>query len=120
MVVVFESCFENYESLRVLANVLSANKAQFSTLSPYISKVAGIQIALVAKEGIAECEIQMLSALDDLIQKSKRLPKEAELPISIGVWTFLLLYRDILRRYKHMSRSNEAPVIGNSECTFNN
>jgi hypothetical protein len=100
-------------------NVLSANKTQFPTPSSYISQAAGVQIALVAKQGIAECEIQMLSKLDDLIQKSKRPPKEAELPIWIGVWTLILIYRDILSRYQHMSRSNECLNTGHSESTFN-
>jgi hypothetical protein len=99
-------------------NILSANKTPFSTLSSCVAKAAGIQIALVAKQGIAECEIQMLSKLDDIIHKSKRPPKDAELPIWIGVWTLILLYRDILRRYLHMSRSAESPNTDCGECTF--
>ena len=58
-------------------NVLSADKSQLQTPTSYISRVAGIQIALVAKQGIADCEIQILSELNRLIQTSKRPPKES-------------------------------------------
>jgi hypothetical protein len=90
-------------------NILSANKTPFPALSSYVAKAAGVQIALVAKQGIAECEFRILSELDELIHKSKRPPEDAELLIWIGVWTLILLYRDILIRYRHMSRSDKAP-----------
>jgi hypothetical protein len=49
----------------------------------------------------------MLSKLDGLIQKSKKPSKESELGIWAGVWTLVLLYRDVLRRYLHMSQRKD-------------
>jgi hypothetical protein len=53
----------------------------------------------------------MLSRLDDLIQKSKRPSKERELSIWAGVWTLVLLYRDILWRYLQMSQRKDGLIF---------
>jgi hypothetical protein len=71
---------------------------------------------MIAKQGIADCEIQMLSKLDDLVRKSKRPSKERELCIWAGVWTLALLYRDILWRYLQMSRCKDSSNL--SEYNF--
>jgi hypothetical protein len=72
----------------------------------YIAKVAGLQIALVAKQGIAEYEMLILSEIDAHIYTPKRPSKENEFPIWASFWTLSLLYRDILRRYRYMSYSD--------------
>lgn len=97
-------------------NVLSGNSLQLQTPTSHISRVAGIQFAVIAKQGIADCEIQMLSKLDDLIQRSKRPSKERELCIWAGIWTLVLLYRDILWRYLQMSRYKDSSIL--SEYNF--
>lgn len=96
-----------YECSRTL---LSADKSQVQGTLSYISRAAGIQIALVAKRGVADCELQILSELDSLVQKSKKLSKDSQLHIWAGVWILILLYRDLLRRYQHMSQRKHATV----------
>lgn len=88
-------------------NVLFAQGEQFHEEDIwYISKTAGLQIALVAKQGITKYEMEILSEIDALIGKPKRPSKENEFPIWAGFWTLSLLYRDILRRYRYMSHSD--------------
>lgn len=88
-------------------NVLFVQSEQFDEEDIwYVSKTAGLQIALVAKQGIAEYEMEILSEIDALIGKPKRPSKENEFPIWAGFWTLSLLYRDILRRYRYMSYSD--------------
>lgn len=87
-------------------NVLLVQDGQCHEDMWYISKTAGLQIALVAKKGIAKYEMEILSEIDALICKPKRPSKENEFPIWAGFWTLFLLYRDILRRYRYMSHSD--------------
>ncbi|KAF4625661.1 hypothetical protein G7Y89_g12503 [Cudoniella acicularis] len=94
-----------YECLRKLF----AQKTQPQMPASYISKAALVQIALVAKQGIAESELIILSELDNFVQRSKRPSKESELPIWAGVWVLILLYRDIGRRCQQMDRSHYFP-----------
>ncbi|KAH8746192.1 hypothetical protein BGZ57DRAFT_862297 [Hyaloscypha finlandica] len=86
-------------------NVLLVQGEQSHEDMHYISKTAGLQIALIAKQGIAEYEMEILSEIDALICKPKRPSKENEFPIWAGFWSLSLLYRDILRRYRYMSHS---------------
>jgi hypothetical protein len=98
-------------------NVLLVQGEQSHEDMHYISKTAGLQIALIAKQGIAEYEMEILSEIDALICKPKRPSKENEFPIWAGFWSLSLLYRDILRRYRYMSHSVYYPKGRKSATT---
>jgi hypothetical protein len=98
-------------------NVLLVQREQSHEDMHYISKTAGLQIALIAKQSIAEYEMEILSEIDALICKPKRPSKENEFPIWAGFWSLSLLYRDILRRYRYMSHSVYYPKGRKSATT---